>query len=174
MLRRKFGVSEQKLKTIWFGKVEGGFIQNLDSVDMKILKMLIKDGRTTLSEIADEVGLSTTGVRRRIKVLEEEEVLKGYTAKVDPKKVGYGIAAFLNIDVKSGDAGHVAGTLTQCRGVCEVHKTTGDHGLIAKVRAEDRGEISEFVEDRVSTYQGVKDVDITMTIETYKEDLLDI
>ncbi len=141
---------------------------------MKIVEMLVKDGRKTLSEIADEVGLSTSGVRRRIKELEDEDILQGYTAKVDPEKAGYDIAAFLNIDVKSSEARRVAGVLTRCKGVCEVHKTTGNHGLIAKYRAEDRAEISEFVEDRVSNYQGVKDVDITMTIETYKEELLDI
>lgn len=149
-------------------------IQNLDSVDMKILQMLTEDGRETLSEIADEVGLSTSGVRRRIKNLEDEGIVEGYTAKVNPEKAGYDIAAFLNIDVKSSEARRVAGVLTRCKGVCEVHKTTGNHGLIAKVRAEDRGSISEFVEDRVSTYQGVKDVDITITIETYKEELLNI
>ena len=149
-------------------------IRDLDSVDMKIIEMLVEDGRQTLKDISDEVGLSTSGVRRRIKNLEEEGVLEGYTAKVDPEKAGYNIAAFLNIDVKSSEARRVAGVLTRCKGVCEVHKTTGNHGLIAKVRAEDRAEISEFVEDRVSTYQGVKDVDITMTIETYKEDLLDL
>ncbi len=151
-----------------------GTIKDLDNVDMKIVEMLIEDGRKTLSQIADEVGLSTSGVRRRINNLEEDGVLQGYTAKVDPEKAGYEIAAFLNIDVKSSEARRVAGVLRRCKGVCEVHKTTGNHGLIAKVRAEDRGEISEFVEDRVSTYQGVEDVDITMTIETYKEELLDI
>lgn len=149
-------------------------MKELDSVDMKILKMFIEDARVTLSEIAEEVGLSTSGVRRRVKLLEEEGVLKGYTAKVDPKKAGYDVAAFLNIDVKSSEARRVAGVLKRCKGVCEVHRTTGNHGLIAKVRAEDRGAITEFVEDRVSTYQGVKDVDITMTMKTYKEDLLDI
>jgi len=141
---------------------------------MKILKMLIEDGRETLDEISGEVGLSTSGVRRRIKILEDEEIIQGYSAKVDPKKAGYDIAAFLNIDVNSGETGRVAGVLKQCKGVCEVHKTTGNHGLIAKVRAEDRGSVSKFVEDRVSTYQGVKDVDITMTMETYKEEMLDV
>ncbi|MFW5932787.1 MAG: Lrp/AsnC family transcriptional regulator [Candidatus Hadarchaeota archaeon] len=146
----------------------------LDNVDIKILKMLLDDGRETLSEIAKEVGLSTSGVRRRIKRLEDKDILEGYTAKIDPDKIGYGVAAFLNVDVKSSEVGRVAGILSRCKGVCEVHKTTGDHGLIAKVRAEDRATISEFVEDRVSTYQGVKDVEITMTMETYKEELLDI
>ncbi|KXB05739.1 hypothetical protein AKJ49_00180 [candidate division MSBL1 archaeon SCGC-AAA382A03] len=149
-------------------------MQSLDSVDLKILKMLIEDGRVTLNKIGNEVGLSNSGVRRRIKNLEEEGILEGYTAVVDPEKIGYDIAAFLNIDVKSSEAGRVAGALKQSKGVCEVHKTTGNHGLIAKIRAEDRGSISEFVENRVSTYQGVKDVNITMTIETYKENLLDI
>lgn len=147
---------------------------DLDSVDIKILKMLVEDGDETLSDIADEVGLSPSGVRRRKKRLEEEGVIKGYTAKVNPEKAGYDVAAFLNIDVDSSEVRRVAGVLSRCKGVCEVHKTTGNHGLITKVRAEDRGSISEFVEDRVSTYQGVKDVKITMAMETYKEDLLDI
>ncbi|KXB08244.1 hypothetical protein AKJ56_01620 [candidate division MSBL1 archaeon SCGC-AAA382N08] len=147
---------------------------DLDNVDMKLLKMLVENGRATLSKMANEVGLSTSGVRRRINNLEENGVLQGYTAKLAPEKAGYDIAAFLNIDVKPGDAGRVAGALTRCKSICEVHKTTGDHSLIAKIRAEDRTEISKFVEDRVSTYQGVRDVNITMTIETYKEELIDL
>lgn len=147
---------------------------DLDSVDIKILEMLVEDGQETLSEIANEVGLSTSGVRRRKKRLEEEGIIEGYTAKVDPERAGYGIAAFLDIDVESSEVRRVASVLSRCKGVCEVHKTTGNHGLITKVRAEDRGSISDFVEDRVSTYQGVRDVKITMAMETYKEDLLDI
>lgn len=136
--------------------------------------MLIDDGRETLEELSNEVGLSKSGVRRRMKVLEEEGIIQGYTAKVDPEKAGYEIAAFLSIDVNSGETGRVAGALKQKKGVCEIHKTTGNHGLIAKIRAEDRASVSKFVEDRVSTYHGVKDVNITMTMETYKEELLDI
>ncbi|KXB07070.1 hypothetical protein AKJ54_00790 [candidate division MSBL1 archaeon SCGC-AAA382K21] len=135
--------------------------------------MLVEDGQRTHGEISDEVGLSASGVRRRVKTLEDEKVIQGYTAKVDPEEAGYGNTAFLNVDVKSGETSRVAGVLSRCKGVCEVHKTTGNHGLIAKVRAEDRGSISEFVEDRVRTYQGVKDVSITMTMKTYKEGLLD-
>ncbi len=146
----------------------------LDSIDIKILKMLMENGKETLSKLSGEVGLSKSGVRRRIKKLEREDVIKNYTAKIDPEKAGYDIVAFLNIDVDSAEAGRVAGVLSRCKGVCEVHKTTGNHGLIAKVRAQDRGTISDFVEDRVSTYQGVKDVKITMAIRTYKEDLLDM
>lgn len=147
---------------------------DLDSIDIKVLKMLLENGRETLSELSEEVGLSKSGVRRRIKKLEDEKVIKGYTAKIDPEKAGYDTVAFLDIDVDSAEAGRVAGVLSRCKGVCEVHKTTGNHGLIAKVRAEDRGSISDFVEDRVSKYQGVKDVKITMAMKTYKEDLLDI
>ncbi len=93
---------------------------------------------------------------------------------MDPEKAGYEIAAFLNIDVKPSETRRVAGVLKQCKGVCEIHKTMGNHRLMAKVRAEDRGSISEFIEDRVSTYQGVKDVKIILAMETYKEELLDI
>lgn len=136
--------------------------------------MLSEDGRGALGKISEEIGLSASSIRRRVRNLEEEGIIQRYSAKVDPNEAGYGFAAFLNIDVKSGETGRVAGILTRCKGVCEVHKTTGNHGLIAKVRAEDRGSISEFAEDKVSTYQGVREVNITMTSETYKEEFLDI
>ncbi|KXB05256.1 hypothetical protein AKJ50_01420, partial [candidate division MSBL1 archaeon SCGC-AAA382A13] len=64
------------------------FIEKLDGVDMKILKMLVEDGRVKLSEMAEEVGLSHSGLRRRVKALEEEDVIEGYTTKVDPERVG--------------------------------------------------------------------------------------
>ena len=146
----------------------------LDEVDKSILQKLVGNGRVTYSELAEEVGLSSSGVKRRVDLLEEEGVIKDYTARLDPKKAGYGVTAFLNIDVRSGEAGRVAGALTRCKGVCEVHRTTGNHGLMVKVRAEDRNEISEFVEERVGNYQGVRDVNITMTMKTYKEDSLSI
>lgn len=139
---------------------------------MKLLKMLAEDGRVSFSEMGKEVGLSTSGVRRRIMQLEEDGTIQGYTARIDPQKAGYRVAAFLNIDVNSGEEGKVAGILSRCKNVCEVHRTTGNHGLIAKVRAEDMEDISEFVEDRVSSYHGVKSVSTTMAMKTYKEDLL--
>lgn len=153
-------------------RLERGVTLEIDSVDMKLLKMLTEDGRVSFSEMGEEVGLSTSGVRRRIKKLEEDRIIQGYTVKIDPEKAGYKVVAFLNIDVSSGEVGRVAGILSRCKGVCEVHRTTGDHSLIAKVRAEDLESIHEFVEERVSSYQGVKKVSTTMAMKTYKEDLL--
>lgn len=149
-------------------------MKELDSNDLEILKILTEDGRETLSELSNQIGLSTSGVRRRMKRLEDDGVIQGYTAKVNPEKAGFDIAAFLDIDVKSSEARRVAGILKRCNKVCEVHRTTGNHGLIAKIRAEDKVSISEFVEDKISTWQGVKDVNITMTMETYKEELMDM
>ncbi len=100
-------------------------MKELDSNDLEILKILTEDGRETLSELSNQIGLSTSGVRRRLKRLEDDGVIQGYTAKVNPEKAGFDIAAFLDIDVKSSEARRVAGILKRCNKVCEVHKTTG-------------------------------------------------
>lgn len=133
--------------------------------------MLSEDGRVSFSEMAEEIGLSTSGARRRIMQLEENGIIKGYTAKIDFEKAGYEVAAFLNIDVNSGEERRVAGILSRCKDVCEVHRTTGNHSLVAKVRAEDLESINKFVDERVSTYNGVKSVSTTMAMKTYKEEL---
>lgn len=146
----------------------------LDSIDEKLLKMLMGDGRVPLKEMAKDVGLSSSGVRARVKKLEEERVIQGYTIKVDPKKYGRGVVAFLYIDVEPGATGRVAGALSRSAGICEVHRTTGSPDLVAKYRAEGLDDIDEFVEGRVSTYHGVRKVSFTVAAKTYKEEMLSL
>lgn len=141
----------------------------MDSVDMKLLKMLGENARTPLKKLGREVGLSTSGVRRRIKQLERGGVIRGYTAIVNPGASGWGISAFLSVRTNSHDASKVARALARYREVCEVHGTTGDHGLILKVRARDLDNLNKFVEEKLNSYDGIDSVITTVTMKTFKE-----
>ncbi len=136
---------------------------------MKLLKMLSKNARISLSEMGREVGLSTSGIRRRIKQLEKSGVIKGYTVIIDPHKSDRGVAAFMSVEVDSRGARKIAKALARYREVCEIHRTTGDQSLILKVRAQDLDSLNRFVEDRLNSYDGVKSVTTIVAMETFKE-----
>ncbi len=146
----------------------------MDSVDMKILKMLSDDAHVSLHKMGREVGLSTSGVRRRVKQLERSGLIKQYSALIDPQKFGYGVMAFVSIDVDSRSMRELVRSLSRCHQVCELHHTTGGHGLMLKVRARDVESLQKFVDDHIQSFDSVKSVQTTVAMETIKERLLNL
>jgi DNA-binding Lrp family transcriptional regulator len=71
----------------------------LDTIDQQIIKLLQINGKATIKEIANKLNLTTSPVFERIKRLEKEKIIKGYTALVDPKKVDKGQIVFCNISM---------------------------------------------------------------------------
>ena len=71
----------------------------LDTIDQQIIKLLQINGKATIKEIANKLNLTTSPIFERIKRLEKEEIIKGYTALVDPKKVDKGQIVFCHISM---------------------------------------------------------------------------
>lgn len=141
---------------------------------MKLLKMLSDDAHVSLRKMGREVGLSTSGVRRRVKQLERSGLIKQYSALIDPQKFGYGVMAFVSIDVDSRSMRELVRSLSRCHQVCELHHTTGGHGLMLKVRARDVESLQKFVDDHIQSFDSVKSVQTTVAMETIKERLLNL
>lgn len=146
----------------------------LDNVDMKLLNMLNDDAHVSLREMGREVGLSISGVRKRIQQLERSGLIKKYSVIVDPKKFGYGVMAFIGVDVDTRGTRDLIRSLLRRHEVCELHRTTGGHGLVIKVRSRDLDSLNKFVNDHIQSFDSVKSVRTTVTMETLKEILLNI
>ncbi len=146
----------------------------MDSVDIKLLKMLNNDAHVPLRKMGREVGLSTSGVRRRIKQLERSGLIKQYSALIDPRKFGYGVMAFVSVDVDSRSMRELVRSLSRCHQVCELHHTTGGHGLMMKIRARDVESLKKFVDDRIQSLDSVKSVQTIVAMETVKETILNL
>jgi len=141
---------------------------------MKLLKMLSDDAHVSLRKMGREVGLSTSGVRRRVKQLERSGLIKQYSVLIDPQKFGYGVMAFVSIDVDSRSMRELVRSLSRCHQVCELHHTTGGHGLMLKVRARNVENLKKFVDDRIQSFDSVKSVRTIVAMETIKESLLNL
>ena len=144
----------------------------MDSVDLRLLKILAEDARTPLRKMGRAVGLSTSGVRRRIKLLEKTGLIKKYSAVIDPKKYGYTVTAFVSVDADSQALRELTSSLVRRHEVCELHRTTGGHDLMIKVRAKDVDSLNKFVDDHIRSFDSVKSVRTTLAMDTIKETLV--
>lgn len=120
----------------------------LDQTDWKILRLLLQDGRTPAAQIAEQVGLSRPAVAERIQKLEQEGVLRGTTAVVDPLALGREVTAFiLARELKPMDAkGERAfRNLVGREEILEAHSVAGDDCYLLKVRTDSIGSLSAII-----------------------------
>ena len=146
----------------------------LDSIDVKLLKMLNSNAKISLSKMGREVGLSASGVRKRIKQLERSGLIKSYTAIIDPQKFGLELMALLSVDVDARGEHELIRSLSRHHEVCELHRMTGGHGLMMKVRARDLESLNKFIENHLHSFDSVKSVRTMVAMETFKETLINL
>ncbi len=141
----------------------------LDTIDIKILSILQKNGRRHLAEIAKEVDLSPPAVMERVKKLEARGIIKGYHAVLNAKKVGRDIAAFIGVSIShqrfiNAFTSHVAGQLD----VLECHHVTGDESFILKVKTSNTSSLERFLAE-IRSMEGVTHTVTSVVLSTSKE-----
>jgi Lrp/AsnC family transcriptional regulator for asnA, asnC and gidA len=140
----------------------------MDSKDMKILNILMKDGRKPYTEIAKELGTSESSIRKRVRKMEEEGIIKGYKVEVEPSKIGYGVVALTGFDTNPEDFLTVANKLCEFDEIKKVWTSTGDHMIMTEIWARDGRELSEILFNKVGKIEGIKKVCPAIILEQLK------
>ncbi|SFS13794.1 transcriptional regulator, AsnC family [Granulicella pectinivorans] len=118
----------------------------IDSIDREILAELQTNARIAFAELGRRVGLSTPAVIERVKRLEENRIILGYRAMVDPAKVGLPVRAFVKVTI-AGDKLTKFATLTQrIPEVLECHRVTGAESFVVQVAVRDVGHMEEVID----------------------------
>ena len=105
----------------------------LDSRNLKLLRLLRDDPRTSVSELARRIGMSAPAVRDRLHRLEEAGVIKGYRLEIAPQALGYPIAAYVRVRPMPGKLPKIAELAERMPQVVECHRVTGEDCFILKV-----------------------------------------
>jgi transcriptional regulator, AsnC family len=126
----------------------------LDDTDRAILKILQEDARTAFSEIARRIDMSSATVHDRVGRMEDEGIIKGYHANVDPRAVGYGVAAFVGLRVEKGGKEETLDRLREIEQIRELHLTTGEWDVMMKIVADDTDALRELMFNNVATVDG--------------------
>jgi DNA-binding Lrp family transcriptional regulator len=121
---------------------ESEIMVQLNETDVKILKSLLEDARFSSRQIAKNVGVSVGTVLSRIKKMEDEGLIRGYSAILDHEKLGYQLTVVTEITVSKGRLVEMENEIAKISNVCGVYDVTGstDAVIIAKFKSrEDLG-----------------------------------
>lgn len=122
----------------------------LDDVNLRILELLQKDGRTGVADLARAVGRSESTVRERLFAMERDGVIKGYRAEVDWSRLGFPTHAILRADCPPEQVQEVAKRLASIPQVTSALFTTGPKPLRVEFRVKDLESLSKVMENHIS------------------------
>jgi Lrp/AsnC family leucine-responsive transcriptional regulator len=139
----------------------------LDAYDRKILALLQQDGRLSYSEIGRRVHLTSPAIAERIRRLEEAKVIEGFSARINPRALGYSFETFVNIVVDSHD-GHDAldAWAAAHPEVLALHATTGNHCALLRIAVR----APEHLESLLKSLARIGKTSTAMVLSTQFED----
>jgi Lrp/AsnC family leucine-responsive transcriptional regulator len=144
-------------------------LHQLDDIDITLLEILQKNGRTRRNDLAQAVDLSIPSVSERLKKLEENGIITGYTAFIDPKKVGKDITAFITVTVDSSK--HYGSFIDHAKTtdeVLEIHSVTGTGTHLIKIRTENTSSLEKLL-SKIQAWSGVVNTTTSIVLSTMKE-----
>ncbi len=141
----------------------------MDKTDEKILKNLLVDARLSARQLSLKLGLSTVTVLSRIKKLEKEKIIKGYTSVLNHEKLGYDLTAVIEIIAKKDKLVQVEDELSVIENVCAVYDVTGNTDTLIIAKFKGREDLSKFIKN-LSTISNVESTITHVVRNTVKED----
>jgi Lrp/AsnC family leucine-responsive transcriptional regulator len=146
-------------------------METLDKFDLAILMQLQQDARQTNAELASRVGLSAAPCWRRVKALEKEGYITGYSATLDRKKIGLGVFAFVRVDAErnTGDATRaLEEAIRQLPEVIACHYISGNGTFELQVVSKDLDSFSRFAQNSLLNLPNVKDLQTSFSLGEVK------
>ena len=141
----------------------------MDETDERILKNLLVDARQSARHLALKLGMSTVTILSRIKKLEKEKIIRGYTAIIDHEKIGYSLTAIIEIIAKNDKVMDIEDEIAKFENVCGVYDITGSTDTIIIAKFKERKELSKFVKE-IATIPNVENTITHVVLNTAKED----
>jgi DNA-binding Lrp family transcriptional regulator len=140
----------------------------LDDLDHRLIALLRADARMSVATLAHRLDVSRGTVANRLRKLEQEQVVVGYTAVLRPDAQPPGITAWMGILVEGNRTRDVVAHLLGEPGVTALHDTNGRWDLLAELRAASVQELSQVLE-RIRLLQGIRGTETSIHLATYRQ-----
>ena len=123
----------------------------LDAVNLRLLKELERDGRVGIAELGRRVGMSPPAVAERVQRLERAGVIAGYRAEIDPRALGFPVAAIVRIRPAPGQLPRIPEIAQETPEVAECHRITGEDCYLLRLHLRSIDELEDVL-DRFTPY----------------------
>jgi Lrp/AsnC family leucine-responsive transcriptional regulator len=142
----------------------------IDDVDRAILDALQQNARTSNAEMARRIGMAPSAIFQRVRKLEENGLIQGYTARINAKALGFGLVAFIMVQTRDNASSiDTAGLIAELPEVLEVHRVVGEDCFIVKVRVRDTDHLAELLEHRLQPIRSIASTRTTIVVKTVKD-----
>lgn len=145
----------------------------IDEINLRILAELRENGRISMAALAERVNVSRANVYTRVEQLIADGIIMGFTARVDPERVGLGICALVFLTVHPQTWGSFRARIVEMTEIESCHITTGEHDAMLLIRAGEVGAIHDFVIGVLAALPEVKSVETVLVLdEVFKRPFL--
>ncbi len=147
----------------------------IDKFDVALLKVLQGDARASLQDISKRVGLSPTPCWNRIRKMEADGVIQGYTVRIDPAAIGFSETVIVQVTLESHtdetlyDFGKM---LEQIPEVLEAYLVSGDYDYYIRIAVKDTRDYERLLRERLYRIPGIRHSKSSFVLRTLKESLI--
>ncbi|WP_334152145.1 Lrp/AsnC family transcriptional regulator [Microbacterium sp.] len=141
----------------------------MDATDRKILSELQRDGRQTLTELAERVQLTVSPCHRRVRELERDGAITGYRAILDPSAVGFGFQTLVFVSMRESTRDVIAAfeaAVTEIPYILDADRLFGDPDYLLRVVARDLEHFQQIYDERLSALPGVQRLNTTLVMRS--------
>lgn len=131
------------------------FLDGLDELDRKIVRLLIRNARMSYSEIGQQIGISRVAVKMRVQSLEQRGIIEEYTTIINPQKISGAVSCYFEIETKPDALMEVARLLQENDTVTQIYRVTGKSRLHVHAVASSNEEMEELIYHTIDTLPGV-------------------
>jgi len=142
---------------------------SLSDKDSELLIQLTKNGKASQRELSKQTGLALGTVNTHIKKLENDKIIKGYFADIDPEKVGFNLTAIINLRIKKGTLMEVQASIANHSRVFGVYDVTGEWDSLILARFKNREEMDNFIKTTLSQ-EYIERTSTSLVLNTVKEE----
>ncbi len=145
------------------------YLDGLDGLDQKIVRLLIENARISYSDIGEEIGLSRVAVKARIQALEQRGIIEEYTTVINPQKIGSAVSCYFEIETMTHCLAEVTQILNQQDTVTQIYRVTGKDKLHVHAVAASSEEMETFLRTVIDTLPGVLSCSCNMILSRIKD-----
>ena len=139
----------------------------MDETDHQLIALLRQNARLSVAALAARLGVSRGTVTNRMRRLEDDSVIVGYTVRLRPDVPRSQITAWMSIAVEGNQTRSVIASLLGEPGVATLHDTNGRWDLLAELRAENLQDLAKVLE-RIRLLKGISNTETSIHLETYR------
>lgn len=138
----------------------------MDAIDVKIVNALLENSRASTTSISKDLKISNVATQQRITKLQEQGIIRSFTADLDYRLLGYKTIAYLGVFLeKAMNYKEVIAQLNKVPQIAEAHFTTGNYSIFIKIYAKDNQHLMEILSDRIQNIKGVSRTETFISLQ---------